>query len=245
MTIFCYFAVDQAFCEALLIKEISDYGDFFILGGNSISAAHAAHNLGIDMRLLYIFPTPHELLNALLDRNDSHDNLFSPIPYSRKRLKVHSSTLSFSSTMITDLQTYSGKRDHGLDEEHTAMSDLERKDGSPCTDDPLKRDCYLTSALHGTISTNLWISSSDFPERCSFSRCNQFMHGGESELNYIRRILSSAEIPRYKNGCLQELWRVTLKSCVDASPLVVLMDGNINLFIGSHSQMFLCIDALR
>ncbi|XP_008775823.2 LOW QUALITY PROTEIN: putative acyl-activating enzyme 19 [Phoenix dactylifera] len=239
----CLQIIKKAFCEALLIEEISDYGDFFMMGGDSISAAHAAHKLGIDMRLIYISPSPCKLLNALLDRNDSHDNLFGPIPDSRKRLKVHSSTLSFSSTMMTDLQTYSGKRVHDLPKEHKAMSDPERKDGSPCADDPLRRDHNLTSASHGTISTNLWISNSDFPKRCSFSRCNQFMHGGETELNYKCRLCLSVEIPRYKNGRLQELWRVALKSCVDASPLVVLMDGNINLFIGSHSHIFLCIDA--
>lgn len=239
------FAVDQTFCEALMIEEILDYDDFFMMGGNSVSAAHAAHKLGVDMRLLYIFPTPRKLLNALLERNHSHDSLFSPIPDTTKRRKVHSSTFNFSSTIITDLQMYSGKRVHDFLEDHKAMNDLERKDASPCTDDPLRRDCNLTSSSHGTISTNLWISNSDFPKRCSFSRCNQFMHGGGTELNYIHRLCLSVEIPRYRNGYLQELWRVTLKSCVDASPLVVLMDGKINLFIGSHSHMFLCIDAFR
>ncbi|XP_019701385.1 putative acyl-activating enzyme 19 isoform X3 [Elaeis guineensis] len=240
----CLKIIKKAFCEALMIEEISDYGDFFMMGGNSISAAHAAHNLGIDMRLLYIFPSPHKLLNALLDRNDLHDNPFSPIPdSSRKRSKLHSSTLSFSSAMITDQQTSSGKRVHDLPEEHKAISDLERNDGSSSIDDPSRRDCKLTSASHGTVSTNLWILNSDFPKWCSFSRCSQFMHGAEIELNYVHRLCSLVEIPRYKKGCLQELWRVTLKSCVDASPLVVLMDGNVNLFIGAHSHMFLCIDA--
>lgn len=238
--------IKKAFCEALLIEEISDHGDFFMMGGNSISAAHSAHKLGIDMRLLYIFPSPYKLLNALLGRNFSRGNLFSPNPDSRKRIKVQGSTVSFSGTMITNLQTYSGQRVDDLLEEYNsiqAVSDQDKKDGSPSPDDSERRDSILTSASHGTISTNIWISNLDFPKRCSFSRCNQSMHGGETKLNYLHRLCLSVEIPRYKKGYLQELWKVLLKSCVDASPLVVWMDGNINLFIGSHSNMFLCIDA--
>uniref|UniRef100_A0A453QE72 4-coumarate--CoA ligase n=1 Tax=Aegilops tauschii subsp. strangulata TaxID=200361 RepID=A0A453QE72_AEGTS len=50
--------IKKAFCDALLVDEVSEFDDFFTLGGNSISAAHAAHKLEIDMRLLYIYPTP-------------------------------------------------------------------------------------------------------------------------------------------------------------------------------------------
>eukprot|EP00268_Persea_americana_P065941 TRINITY_DN8886_c0_g1_i9.p1 TRINITY_DN8886_c0_g1~~TRINITY_DN8886_c0_g1_i9.p1 ORF type:complete len:494 (-),score=76.64 TRINITY_DN8886_c0_g1_i9:79-1500(-) len=70
-------AIKQAFCEALMVERIADFDDFFVMGGNSIAAAHVAHKLGIDMRLLYIFSTPCQLLNALLDRKGSYENMFS------------------------------------------------------------------------------------------------------------------------------------------------------------------------
>ncbi|KAG0491983.1 hypothetical protein HPP92_005381 [Vanilla planifolia] len=66
---------EEAFLAALPVEEILDDDDFFIMGGNSISAAHAAYYLGIDMRLLYIFPSPLKLLDALLDQKQ--DSLFS------------------------------------------------------------------------------------------------------------------------------------------------------------------------
>uniref|UniRef100_A0A8R7V0A6 4-coumarate--CoA ligase n=1 Tax=Triticum urartu TaxID=4572 RepID=A0A8R7V0A6_TRIUA len=82
--------IKKAFCDALLVDEVSEFDDFFTLGGNSISAAHAAHKLEIDMRLLYIYPTPSKLLHALVVE---HSNLVSPTdePQPKKGLNVSTS----------------------------------------------------------------------------------------------------------------------------------------------------------
>ncbi|CAM8920673.1 unnamed protein product [Rhodiola kirilowii] len=42
----------KAFCAALMEDRVLGDDNFFLMGGNSIAAAHAAHLLGIDMRLL-------------------------------------------------------------------------------------------------------------------------------------------------------------------------------------------------
>lgn len=62
---------NQAFSSALMDYKISGDDDFFLLGGDSIGAAHVAHLLGIDMRLLYMFPTPHKLQVALSNKEET------------------------------------------------------------------------------------------------------------------------------------------------------------------------------
>ncbi|KAI3826872.1 hypothetical protein L1987_00931 [Smallanthus sonchifolius] len=57
----------SAFCDALVVENINNNDDFFTMGGDSISAAHTCHKLGINMKLLYTFPTPLKLVTALLD----------------------------------------------------------------------------------------------------------------------------------------------------------------------------------
>ncbi|KAI3683120.1 hypothetical protein L1987_83620 [Smallanthus sonchifolius] len=59
--------VKEAFCDALVVENINNNDDFFTMGGDSISAAHTCHKLGINMKLLYTFPTPIKLVTALLD----------------------------------------------------------------------------------------------------------------------------------------------------------------------------------
>ncbi|CAH1441006.1 unnamed protein product [Lactuca virosa] len=62
--------IKEAFCDALLVEKVNNNDDFFDLGGDSISAAHASHKLGINMKLLYSFPSPLNLLMALMDPNN-------------------------------------------------------------------------------------------------------------------------------------------------------------------------------
>ncbi|KAL7616053.1 hypothetical protein Lser_V15G03171 [Lactuca serriola] len=62
--------IKEAFCDALLVEKLNNNDDFFDLGGDSISAAHASHKLGINMKLLYSFPSPLNLLMALMDPNN-------------------------------------------------------------------------------------------------------------------------------------------------------------------------------
>uniref|UniRef100_A0A453QE99 Uncharacterized protein n=1 Tax=Aegilops tauschii subsp. strangulata TaxID=200361 RepID=A0A453QE99_AEGTS len=67
----------------------------------------------------------------------------------------------------------------------------------------------------------------------------RFMHDDEGKLQ-LEGVCSY--VSYNKRGYLQELWNIPLDSCVDASPLLVLNNGMINIFIGSHSHLFLCID---
>ncbi|KAI7752860.1 hypothetical protein M8C21_016534 [Ambrosia artemisiifolia] len=57
----------KAFCDALVVENVNKDDDFFTMGGDSISAAHTCHKLGINMKLLYTFSTPLKLVTALLD----------------------------------------------------------------------------------------------------------------------------------------------------------------------------------
>lgn len=82
--------IKKAFSDALLVHEVSEYDDFFSLGGNSITAAHVAHKLEIDMRLLYIYTTPSKLFHALLGER-SHVIPPTPDFHNRKRLRKYAS----------------------------------------------------------------------------------------------------------------------------------------------------------
>ncbi|KAL4341664.1 hypothetical protein GQ457_08G013930 [Hibiscus cannabinus] len=68
--------IKKAFCDALMVEDVSDDDDFFTIGGNSIAAAHVSHNLGISMRLLYTFSTSAKLLAFLLEKKVSNSTKF-------------------------------------------------------------------------------------------------------------------------------------------------------------------------
>ena len=57
------------FAWVLRTENLLPTEDFFSAGGTSISAAHASHILGIDMRVLYTHPSAMELHSAIGDRN--------------------------------------------------------------------------------------------------------------------------------------------------------------------------------
>ena len=252
----------QAFCDTLQREEISENDDFFMMGGNSISAAHAAHKLGIDMRLLYAFPTPFKLLNGVLDQKNSHGILSNYSPVSAKRAKILDVMQPKSNTSRVNLEdskllgqssdAANGKGTLGLCRQlnvDRTISYLEKNDDSLFSLGPLTGNSSLPPASHGPVSVygrdDVWISNFCLPFAYSLSRCNQLVTWGERKLNNARRLCSLIKLPRYTKGCLQELWKVPLRSCVDASPLIVYKDGTINVFIGSHSRVFLCIDAVR
>lgn len=65
------------------------------------------------------------------------------------------------------------------------------------------------------------------------------MHGSEGMV-HLEDICSY--VPYNKKGYLVKIWSILLDSCVDASPLLVINNGMMSIFIGSHSYLFLCID---
>ncbi|XP_077237805.1 AMP-dependent synthetase and ligase family protein [Tasmannia lanceolata] len=208
--------IKEAFRDVLMV-EVENYNDFFVMGGNSISAAQVAHKLGIDMRLLYIFPSPSKLLNALLDNRGSHGNVmpaFDPL----------TSDLYWNKSPRRSLQVTVGGQ-------FNSFSQKPDKD-------------QLNSKGINLSDSRSWISNFYLPMAASFSRCNKVMYERELEVNNVHQACLSVETPRDKNGVMRELWTVLLKSCVDASPLFVLKDRDAYIFIGSHSRIFLCINAL-
>jgi acyl-CoA synthetase len=224
------------------------------LGGNSISAAHVAHKLGIDMRLLYIYTTPSKLLHALFVKS-SHAVSPTHDFHSRKRLKVSASISgSFDPVSATLDNKFHGKgnineegthdqfgRNHvnetvGQLNKNMTYDRYQAKDKYPCSD-----TCSNDGIFRSTPSSP-WILNFYLQKKWSFGRCNRFMHGSEGAL-HVEDICTSVS---YNNrGYLMKLWDVPLDSCVDASPLLVVNNGMMNIFIGSHSHLFLCIDGCR
>ncbi|CAL9064870.1 putative acyl-activating enzyme 19 isoform X1 [Musa acuminata AAA Group] len=244
--------IKEVFCDALLVQEVSDYDDFFLIGGNSISAAQAAHKLGIDMRLIYMFPTPLKLLNGLIERKELHENFIGPDNGFRKRSKVYGNVpgaLDLSTGEVQrsfpperSSQPYVGVPVHDLSIEHNVQQLISNSENIYFKQEVsfLRPDSLgATSSDHG-----LWPSKSNRHKMSAFGRCNKIMDELECDLDNTNRLWLSIKTPRSRKGSLEELWKILLESCVDASPLIVLMDDNLHLLIGSHSHIFLCIDAL-
>ncbi|KAG0492041.1 hypothetical protein HPP92_005439, partial [Vanilla planifolia] len=230
---------EEAFLAALPVEEILDDDAFFIMGGNSISEAHAAYYLGIDMRLLYIFPSPLKLLDALLDQKQ--DSLFSTsYNVSEKRSRANENLLSSFGTMRgLSINSSLG----GI----LKKCNVENLDSNHPTGVPVKNE-YLAS-LDKTVKVASSLNCTDIPSifrcnlplLCSFSRSNQIFLESEIVTKSEHSDWPSFETSRHGRGHLKELWKVSLGSCVDASPLVIVKDGNIDVFIGSHSQIFLFV----
>uniref|UniRef100_A0A453GNC9 Carrier domain-containing protein n=1 Tax=Aegilops tauschii subsp. strangulata TaxID=200361 RepID=A0A453GNC9_AEGTS len=242
--------IKKAFCDTLLVDEVSEFDDFFTLGGNSISAAHAAHKLEIDMRLLYIYPTPSKLLHALVVEDS---NLVSPTdePQPKKDLNVSTSIhgLFDLSAANADDSYHGGKAQINGKRAHYQIAESygDETDGQlnkyPFSSDDRYQvnDLYLDTGLkdRNSVIGSQWILNFCLHKKWSIGRCNRFMHDDEGKLQLEDVCL---HVSYNKRGYLQELWNIPLDSCVDASPLLVLNNGMINIFIGSHSHLFLCID---
>ncbi|KAJ1257604.1 hypothetical protein BS78_10G008800 [Paspalum vaginatum] len=236
--------IKKAFSEALLVDEVSEYDDFFALGGNSISAAHVAHKLEIDMRLIYIHSTPSKLLHAL---PVEYSRVVSPThqSHNRKRLKV-SANISDSGSF--DPVSANLDKFHGIDKEgahdHFAGNHVNKTIDQPNikltynrAKDPFTNACSDDGIFSGS-PWSPWIQNFYLQKKWSIGRCNRFMHGHEQMLR-LEDICTSIS---YCKRDIVKLWNIPLDSCVDASPLLVMNNGMMNIFIGSHSRLFLCID---
>ncbi|KAL6606345.1 hypothetical protein ACP70R_041998 [Stipagrostis hirtigluma subsp. patula] len=242
--------IKKAFCDALLVDEVSEFDDFFALGGNSISAAHLAHKLEIDMRLLYIHSTPSKLLHALLVERR---HLISPTLefHDGKRLKVSARTSSSFTPVSAKLydnfyvkgQTNGEGTHDQIAKNHLYETASQLNKSMTSNDRYQAKDLCLDAFLNDGISSgSQWILNFYLQKKWSIGRCNRFMHDDEGKL----RLGDVGSYVSYtKRGYLLELWNVPLDSCVDASPLLVMNNGTMNIFIGSHSHLFLCIDGCR
>ncbi|XP_042427531.1 putative acyl-activating enzyme 19 [Zingiber officinale] len=252
--------IKDVFCDALLVKEVADDDDFFTMGGTSISAALASYKLQIDMRLIYMFPTPVKLLNRLIEDKELHENLISPDPIPRKRLKAHANVLDSSDFITGNAESdfllpepspsLVGTRVHDLSAEHNVQLVYNYFEGSNnasgmCSELVVQDPSLFPDSHHAASGDHgPWNSNCNIHKMCSFSRCNKIMHEVDSYMVCMDKSWLTIRTPRSIKGSLQELWKIPLKSCVDASPLIVIADGKWYLFIGSHSHMFLCIEPL-
>ncbi|KAK2991840.1 hypothetical protein RJ640_025746 [Escallonia rubra] len=225
--------IKEIFCEVLMVEKVSSDDDFFAMGGDSIAAAHASHKLGIDMTLLYTFPSPLKLQKVLqkegLGNRDSRVDADQPV------LKMKAPKESMPLSLYSRAPDLYKSKPHGRS--RTTRSST--ADYHPLK--YMKMDSCINSKGIGPGDVYAWKSIS-IPTACSFSRCNKVMPQQKYEAKSLCQAWSK-EIPGDKEVCMRELWKVYMESCVDASPLVVCREGDISLFIGSHSHKFLCIDA--
>ncbi|KAK9747743.1 hypothetical protein RND81_02G012700 [Saponaria officinalis] len=213
--------IKEAFCKAVGVAEVSDNDDFFALGGDSILAAHVAHKLGIDMRRLYMFPSPSRLHKALTEKEDALENGYQinweTLPKARKE------------DFLRSLEY--GASDFSSSRKRRKVTDSDEYD--------ISNPKAMTS-----ISLSSWESLSETAE-CSFGRCNKMMHKFDTKPQKSCPEALKVKLPSNVRGTLREMWRVPMDSCVDASPLIVFKNDKILAFIGSHSHKFVCVNAIN
>ncbi|KAH1256220.1 putative acyl-activating enzyme 19 [Glycine max] len=219
--------IKKAFHDALMVEKVCNDDDFFMMGGNSLSAAHVAYGLGIDMKFLYYYPTPFKLCMALLQKKGS--------------CSLHN-RLDCCRQINTDRQ-----------DNHISMNHAENS--SPLESRMILKDndhdSFPSKRLkRGLIDVTSWGDES-FPWYSpsllsfSFSRCNKVLYKGKQAVIDTNQTTWSANVPRGSRGHMNNFWKVYMESCVDASPILVFKGTDIYLFIGSHSHKFLCINARR
>ncbi|XP_022742120.1 putative acyl-activating enzyme 19 isoform X3 [Durio zibethinus] len=230
--------IKKAFCDALMVEDVSDDDDFFMIGGNSIAAAHVSHNLGIDMRLLYTFSTPSKLLVSLLEKKGPKSTNFGINDIPKSIMEPDKGDV-FSFLESETPNPLGLKLERAL-----SWTPYERNDDQAVRSKRLKVDSnkyYVAEPVH-LFSGCPWNSAS-MPKSCSFSRCNRVMLEDGYMVNGTGQLAQLVEVSRTRTGYMLELWKVHMESCVDASPLVVFKDSDIYLFVGSHSHNFLCVNA--
>ena len=211
-----------------MVGEVCNDDDFFTMGGNSLSAAHVAHSLGIDMRFLYYYQSPFKLCMALLQKRGScplHNKLDNCLELNTDIQNNH-----FSSNHI----------ENSNPRESRMISKSNGDDSFPSK--RLKRGS--TAVTSGADESFPWYSIPIFLSS-SFSRCNKVLHKGQPAVTGTHQTTWSANVPRGSRGHMKDNWKVYMESCVDASPMLVFKGSDIYLFIGSHSHKFLCINARR
>lgn len=227
--------IREAFCKALMVEVVSDDDDFFSIGGDSISAAHAAYNIGIDMRLLYTCRSAKKLNVALSEQAVFRKNN----DIAGANAKTGMLVAERNTLLPADTDQLYLDRSELL--EKSLMTHCKKN-----TDNPPLNGLQMDSCIHpNSVSPrnlDLWTSSS-IRMSCSFGRGNRSTYSEEYERRSLCKSVRLKKNPPDEVASLQELWKVHLESCVDASPLLVAREEDIFLYIGSHSSKFLCIDA--
>ncbi|RDY02984.1 putative acyl-activating enzyme 19, partial [Mucuna pruriens] len=217
--------IKKAFHDALMVEKVCNDDDFFMMGGNSLSAAHVAYSLGIDLRFLYYYPSPFKLCMALLQKKGScslHNRLDSCLQINTDRQENHISTNHAENSSSLESRMIS------KDNDDNSFPSKRLKRGS-------------TDVTSWGDESFPWYSPS--PLSFSYSRCNKVLHKGQQAVINAHQTTWSANVPRGSRGHMEDFWKVCMESCVDASPMIVFKGADLYLFIGSHSHKFLCINA--
>ncbi|CAN1271640.1 Putative acyl-activating enzyme 19 [Linum perenne] len=222
--------IKKAFSDALLVEEVSGDDDFFSLGGNSITAASVSYRLGINLKLLYSFPTPLKLLSWLERLPSCKDE--EP---GAKAADILDSSLQLNSVTSSSL---------GLKQKRHLKSHPQKNENHSPPAKQLKLSLDRNRPPSFAIPSDEHIWAALIPTWLVFSRCNKVMHEREYKMGNQEKLICRVDVTRKrKPSCLEELWKVDMKSCVDASPLLVFKDHDVYLLIGSHSHKFTCVNA--
>nr|VDD03471.1 unnamed protein product [Brassica rapa] len=210
--------IKKAVCDALMVKDVSDDDDFFAIGGDSLAAAHLSHSLGIDMRLIYQFRSPSKLVICMSEKKGK---LREDMQHNTIQKPDHKTEIEDSNELVS--------RPSRMQCENSVSAKRLKIDS----------DQFSSKSMKDKISWDSGYSEM----QCAFSRCNNVHYLNSCGNEGGNRENWSVELPRNQMVSIQELWKVHMESCVDASPLVVLKHSKTYLFIGSHSRKFFCIDA--
>jgi acyl-CoA synthetase len=217
-------------------KEVLAADNFFAMGGTSISAAHAAFVLGVNMHMIYAHPTAWQLCQAM--GGVSRGN----------RLMCFGSEQRGVDEQLVQLQSEREKNSHGRSISLSRVSDLEAVQSSE--DEPQNRNLTLGKKRKHEETTKVaqmaWPAFISKPGATAFLRCNKSVHlqsEAESRASQVQDIVLE-EVPEKEDWSLQQCWRVSLQACVDASPLLVIHGDTCRIFIGSHSHNFMSVDAI-
>ncbi|XP_022155734.1 putative acyl-activating enzyme 19 isoform X3 [Momordica charantia] len=241
--------IKKVFSDVLMVEEVSSNDDFFMMGGNSITAAHVSHKLGVDIRWLYHYPSPAKLLTALLEKKGSDIIDISRDVDSRKNLRTDKwNKFSFEGSEILnpfDLKEGGnfGKRKQVQSNETLSRVAIPRNDNSSISKHYKAVSDFSVNLEHiSQVGGHLW-NSLLTSMSCAFSRCNKVVYEHKYIGNNECAETLSVKSQRGEYGSMKKFWQVHMESCVDASPLLVFKHPCIYLFIGSHSQKFVCVDA--
>jgi acyl-CoA synthetase len=229
--------VREVFAHVLMAnKEVLAADNFFAMGGTSISAAHAAFVLGVNMHMIYAHPTAWQLCQAM--GGVSRGN----------RLMCFGSEQRGVDEQLVQLQSEREKNSHGRSISLSRVSDLEAVQSSE--DEPQNRNLTLGKKRKHEETTKVaqmaWPAFISKPGATAFLRCNKSVHlqsEAESRASQVQDIVLE-EVPEKEDWSLQQCWRVSLQACVDASPLLVIHGDTCRIFIGSHSHNFMSVDAI-
>ncbi|KAH8969881.1 hypothetical protein BDL97_02G057300 [Sphagnum fallax] len=229
--------VREVFAHVLMVnKEVLAADNFFAMGGTSISAAHAAFVLGVNMHMIYAHPTAWQLCRAM--GGVSRGN----------RLMCFGSEQRGVDEQLVQLQSEREKNSHGRSISLYRVSDLGTVQSSE--DEPQNRNLTLGKKRKLEQTTKVtqmaWPASISKLGATAFLRCNKSVHlhsEAESRASQVQDIVLE-EVPEKEDWSLQQCWRVSLQACVDASPLLVIHGDTCRIFIGSHSHNFMSVDAI-